>query len=366
MNNTFLISLALRLAIAAIMFGTSFAVADFTDKSADPNALPNVPPEFQVSLFAREPIVRQPCSMAFDERGRLFVGMGPQYRKPKPETPGDSVVMVLDTDGDGEADTTKVFATGFNAIQGLAWHGRDLWIANAPDLTVVRDVDGNGVADTYVKLYTDLGNLEHGLHGLNWAPDGKLYMSKGNSKGLNKPGRYAPKPFRDLWGITAPAEVPDFPAPKTYNTDNYRHAYHKPSDDWGMDGGVLRCDDGGHNLEIVSRGFRNPWDITMDSGFNWLGTDNDQSQGDRVFVPFYGAHFGWNHRWSSHWSPDVHAPTAPVSGPLFEGSGTGVIFCMSPQFPPSYRGGFFVNDWRSKKTYLWRPKWDGNAASGGR
>ena len=60
--------------------------------------------------------------MAFDERGRLFVGMGPQYRKPKPDTPGDSVVMVLDTDRDGEADTTKVFATGFNAIQGLAWH----------------------------------------------------------------------------------------------------------------------------------------------------------------------------------------------------------------------------------------------------
>ena len=75
--------------------------------------------------------------MAFDAKGRLFVGMGPQYRKPKPETPGDSVVMLLDTDGDGRADQTKVFATGFNAIQGLAWHGRDLWIANAPDLTIV-------------------------------------------------------------------------------------------------------------------------------------------------------------------------------------------------------------------------------------
>ena len=204
--------LRLQLSIALLV---SPASADFTDKSADPNALPNVPPEFEVSLFAREPMVRQPCSMAFDERGRLFVGMGPQYRKPKPETPGDSVVMVLDTDGDGEADRTQVFATGFNAIQGLAWHGRDLWIANAPDLTVVRDVDGDDVGDQYVKLYTDLGNLEHGLHGLNWAPDGKLYMSKGNSKGLNQPGRYAPKPFRDLWGITAPADVPGFPAPET-------------------------------------------------------------------------------------------------------------------------------------------------------
>ena len=64
---------------------------------------------------------------------------------------------------------------------------------------------------------------------------------------------------------------------------------------------MLRCDYGGKSLEIVARGFRNPWDITFDSGFNWIGTDNDQTTGDRVFMPFLGAHFGWNHPWSSHW-----------------------------------------------------------------
>ena len=331
----------------------------FDDKSSDLQALPKVPAEFKVTLFASEPLVRQPCSMAFDERGRLFVGMGPQYRNPKPDTPGDSVVLFLDANGDGKADSTKVFATGFNAIQGLAWHGRDLWVANAPDLTLVQDLEGDDEADEYIKVYTDLGNLEHGLHGLNWAPDGKLYMSKGNSKGLNQTGRYAPKPFRDLWGLNAPADVPDFPSPSKFRKDNYRRAYHDPADDWGLDGGMLRCDDGGHNLEIVARGFRNPWDIAIDSGFNWIGTDNDQVGGDRVIMPFYGAHFGWNHPWSSHWGTDPHAPTAPVSGPVFEGSGTGVVFCQSPQFPPEYRGAFLVNDWLQKTTYLWRPDWDG-------
>lgn len=337
----------------------SLAWCQFDDKSADREALPKVPQEFEVTLFASEPLVRQPCSMAWDERGRLFVGMGPQYRKPEPDTPGDSVVLFQDTNGDGKADATKVFATGFNAIQGLAWHGRDLWIANAPDLTVVRDLDGDDEADEYTKVYTDLGNLEHGLHGLNWAPDGKLYMSKGNSKGLNQPGRYAPKPFRDLAGITAPADVPDLPAPSKFSKNNYQRTYHDPDDDWGLDGGVLRCDDGGQNLEIVARGFRNPWDITLDSGFNWIGSDNDQTMGDRVFMPFFSAHFGWNHPWSSHWGTDSHAPTAPVSGPLYEGSGTGVVFCQSPQFPPEYRGVFLVNDWLQKTTYLWRPQWDG-------
>ena len=195
-----------RLCIFTIVCGMAdLSVAQFNDPDADREALPTVPPGFEVSLFAREPLVRQPCSMAFDQQGRLFVGMGPQYRNPTPETPGDNVVIVSDADGDGVAESTKVFASGFNAVQGLAWHGNDLWVANAPDLTVVRDLDGDDEADEYVRIYTDLGNLEHGLHGLNWAPDGKLYMSKGNSKGLTQPGRFAPKPFRDLWGVKAPA-----------------------------------------------------------------------------------------------------------------------------------------------------------------
>ncbi len=329
------------------------------DRDVDREALPIVPPGFDISFFAKEPLVRQPCAMAFDGRGRLCVGMGPQYRNPKPETPGDAVVLVLDDDGDGQADRVQTFAGGFNAIQGLAWHGRDLWVANSPDLTVVRDLDGDDVADEYVRIYTDLGNLEHGLHGLNWAPDGKLYMSKGNSKGLTEPGRVAPKPFRELWGVTAPVGTPDFPAPRTFTRDQYRKTYHDPEDDWGREGGVLRCDDGGANLEIVSRGMRNPWDIAFDTGFHWIGTDNDQTTGDRVLMPFIGAHFGWNHPWSAHWGTDAHDPSAPVSGPLFEGSGTGVVFGDSPEFPASHRGVFFINDWLRKTTFVWRPRWEG-------
>ncbi len=195
----------LWLALVLLVPGTRNARAQ-SDSTPGLVDRPDVPPGFEVTLYAREPLVRNPCSMAFDSQGRLSVGMGPQYRNPKPETPGDSVVLVLDTDGDGVADRTKVFATGFNAIQGLAWRGRDLWVANSPDLTIVRDVDGDDDADEYVLVYTDLGNIEHGLHGLNWAPDGKLYMSKGNSKGLNLPDRYAPQPFRDLWGLPAPAQ----------------------------------------------------------------------------------------------------------------------------------------------------------------
>ncbi len=325
----------------------------------DANALPQVPAGFEVKLFAKEPMVGNPGAMAFDRKGRLFVGMGPQYRNPTPETPGDRVVILLDSDGDGVADKTKDFATGLNSIQGLAWHGRDLWIANAPDLTIARDLDGDDEADEYVRVYTDLGNLEHALHGLIWAPDGKLYMTKGNSKGLTQAGNLAPKPFRELWGVSAPDGSPDFPPPQTFKKGEYKHAWQDPRDAWGREGGFLRCDDMGGNLEIVSRGLRNPFDIVFDSGFNWLGTDNDQHEGDRIVMPFAGAHFGWGHAWSAHWTGERNPPTVPVSGPLYDGSSTGVVFHDAPQFPPEYRGVWLMNDYQRKTTFSYRPRWDG-------
>ncbi|HUR59529.1 MAG TPA: PVC-type heme-binding CxxCH protein [Opitutaceae bacterium] len=324
-----------------------------------PDVLPTAPEGFTIQLFAREPAVRNPCAMAFDARGRLFVGQGPQYRNPKPDTPGDTVVMLVDSDGDGVAETAKTFATGLNCVQGLAWHGRDLWVANSPDLTIVRDLDGDDVADEYVRVYTDLGNIEHGVHGLNWAPDGKLYMSKGNSKGLSLPGRIAPKPFRELWDVTAPPGSPDFPPPRTFKRADYKNAYQDPTDDWGRMGGILRCDDLGANLEIVSRGYRNPWDIGFDSGFNWLGTDNDQSEGDRIFMSFPGANFGWAHGWSTHWTGEGHLPTVPISGKVFTGSGTGIVFADTATLPPAFRGVWFINDFLHRTTFVYRPRWEG-------
>jgi len=346
-----------RIAALPLLVAAAWTVAR-GQPPVDP-VLPTVAPGLTVKLFAKEPLVRNPAAMAFDRRGRLFVGQGPQYRNPTPETPGDSVMILIDSNDDGVADTSRTFAAGLNSIQGLAWHGRDLWIGNSPDLTVVRDLDGDDVADEYVKVYTDLGNLEHANHGHTWAPDGKLYFTQGTSKGLTLPGRVAPKPFRDLWDVSAPAGTPDFPPPQVFKRGEYKATYQDPRDNWGREGGVLRSDDMGANLEIVSRGFRNPWDIAFDSGFNWLGTDNDQSDGDRVFMPFFGAHFGWGHVWSNHWTGSDHAPTAPISGPVFDGSGTGIVYYDAPQMPPPYRGVFFFNDWLRKTTFVYRPRWDG-------
>ena len=333
--------------------------------------MPIVPDGFTVDVVAKEPLVSNPCVMAFDRLGRVFVAQGPQWRAPTPDTPGDRIDILIDDDHDSIADRVKTFAKGFNSVQGIAWHGNDLWVANAPDLTVVRDTDGDDEADVYIKVYTGLGNLEHSLHGLNFAPDGKLYMSKGNAKGYNRIDQLAPKAFRELWGLASPDGAPDYTPVEVFDKNSYRRAYHTPQDDWGQQGGILRCDpyagvDGkqsyhemGRNLEIVSRGFRNPWDICFDDSFDWLGTDNDQIDGDKVFAPFFGAHFGWGHPWSFDWKGIGHLPTVPISMPLYEGSGAGLIHYNTPHFPAEYQGAFFVNDWMRRVVYLFKPEWDG-------
>src|SRR5689334_17879398 len=82
--------------------GHGFAAArEETKKLKTPEGL-------EVSLFAAEPMVRNPANMDVDARGRVWVTEGVNYRvwqkwgKLRPE--GDRIVILEDTDGDGVAD----------------------------------------------------------------------------------------------------------------------------------------------------------------------------------------------------------------------------------------------------------------------
>ncbi|MBL9166147.1 MAG: hypothetical protein JNN07_00230 [Verrucomicrobiales bacterium] len=343
------------------------SVAQPGDRFGNAELLPEVPPGFSISVFARDPVVRNPWALAFDDRGRLCVGMGPQYPAPQPDTPGDRIVVLEDVDGDGVAEVAKTFAEGLNCIQGMAWHGRELWVGNAPDLTVLRDVDGDDIADEYVKIYTDLGSSAQGLYGLTWAPDGRLYFCKGSSSGLSldgdsprEPGRVAPKPFRDLWGVPGPRGSPDLPPAQSFHRKDYRRTYHDSRGAEGREGGVFRCDARGRGLEIVARGCRNPEALTFDSGFNWLSADAITLEAGKLIAPFTGAHFGWGHGWMKPGAGgDVMGVTVPASVPLFPGRATGLLFLDSPLWPSAYRGAFLINDALRQATSIYRPQWDG-------
>src|SRR4051794_602197 len=64
-----------------------------------------VPEGLEITLFASEPMVRNPANMDIDSRGRVWVTEGANYRlfqkwgKLRPE--GDRIVILEDSNGDG-------------------------------------------------------------------------------------------------------------------------------------------------------------------------------------------------------------------------------------------------------------------------
>ena len=326
-----------------------------THADVDKDALPNVEEGFQINFFIKEPHIINPSSLCFDRKGRLYVGAGPQYRHPQEDSPTDYIKILIDADNDGVAETVKTFAEGLNCVPAMAWKGNELWVANAPELTVLRDTDGDDVADEYQIIYTGLNNLRHSVHGLNWGPDGWLYFTMGNT--WVKPN--APKPIRDLQGIKSEDKT-QYPLTKVYTKETYPKSFHPLNKD-EKEGGIFRCLPGGHGLELFARGMRNPWDMCMDSGFNWLATDNDPGRpGERIFMPIRHGHYSMRHPWKFDWM-GKHIAIAPSSDlfPSVSGSGTGVAFYTSDHFPKKYRNKYLIADWTNNCIFLYNPKWVG-------
>ncbi len=159
--------------------------------AADTPALPpeqtrkliQVPPGFEVRLFASEPEVVNPVAMAWDERGRLWVVELYEYPKgaKRGEKPRDRIKILEDTDADGVADKVTVFADGFNLATGLALGNGGAYLGVAPDLLFLEDTDGDDKADKTTKLLTGFGMEDRHelLNGFAWGPDGWLYMTHG-------------------------------------------------------------------------------------------------------------------------------------------------------------------------------------------
>ena len=77
-----------------------------------------VDPRFEVTLFAGEeefPDIACPIQMRWDSQGRMWVSCSTTYPHVYPgNEPNDKLVILEDTDGDGKADKSSVFADNLN------------------------------------------------------------------------------------------------------------------------------------------------------------------------------------------------------------------------------------------------------------
>jgi putative membrane-bound dehydrogenase-like protein len=142
-----------------------------------------VPEGFEVRLFAAEPMVVNPVTMTWDERGRLWVLELYEYPSGAPEgTKGrDRIKILEDTDADGVADKVHVWADGMSLATGLILGDGGAYVGQAPHLLHLKDTDGDDRADSREIVMTGFGleDRHELLNGFTWGPDGYLYMTHG-------------------------------------------------------------------------------------------------------------------------------------------------------------------------------------------
>ncbi|MFK7789036.1 MAG: PVC-type heme-binding CxxCH protein, partial [Phycisphaeraceae bacterium] len=185
---------------------TTRAVGDAT-KIADPEEYIKtfkVADGYQVNLFACEkmfPELANPLAMSFDFQGRLWVLCSPTYPHPYPGEVTDCRLIILDdTDGDGKADKSTVFARHMNIPTCFVIDGKGVvYIGQAPDLWKLSDTDGDDVADRKEIVYSGFGmpDSHHTISAAAWDPNGGILMLEGVFTKTNVETPYGTQRTRD-------------------------------------------------------------------------------------------------------------------------------------------------------------------------
>src|SRR5436309_9580076 len=90
---------------------------------------------FEVNLFAADPLLAKPIQMNFDATGRLWVACSEVYPQIQPgQKANDKILILEDTDGDGRADKTTVFADGLLIPTGVEPGDGGAYVADSTDL----------------------------------------------------------------------------------------------------------------------------------------------------------------------------------------------------------------------------------------
>lgn len=148
--------------------------------AADEQKAFQVDPRFEVNLFASEeqfPEIANPIQMRWDRRGRLWVSCSLTYPHVYPgNEPNDKIVILEDTDADGRADKSTVFADDLHIPLSFELGPEGVYVSEQPHLTLLKDVDGDDRADSRVNLLSGFGTEDshHALHDFTWTPDGDL------------------------------------------------------------------------------------------------------------------------------------------------------------------------------------------------
>jgi len=139
----------------------------------------------KVQLFASEkefPELVKPVQMSFDAKGRLWVASWKSYPHWQPKTPMDDKLIILeDTDGDGKADKSTIFAGDLANPTGFEFYNGGVLVAQQPNLVFLKDTNGDDKYDAKQILLHgfDSADTHHAINSFTFDPGGALYMQEG-------------------------------------------------------------------------------------------------------------------------------------------------------------------------------------------
>lgn len=199
-----------------------------------------LPVGFEMTLFASEPMIINPMSMTWDERGRLYVIETVDYpNEVRTEGGNDKIKILEDTDGDGKADKVTVFADNLNIPTSIMAVNGGILISMAPDFVFLKDTDGDDVADVREVIMTGWGKSDThaGPSNLKYGFDNKIWGVLGYSG------------FRG-------------------NVSGEEHSFGQ---------GVYRFKPNGENLEYLGNTSNNTWGLAFTEDFEtFISTANGQ------------------------------------------------------------------------------------------
>ena len=276
-----------------------------THELQDTNQVPtfDIAPGFEVNLFAETPLLAKPIQMNFDPQGRLWVASSEVYPQIQPgQEANDKIIVLEDTNHDGYAETSRVFADGLLIPTAVIPCDGGAYVGQSTELLHFADTDGDGRADRKRIVLSGFGteDTHHMVHTLRWGPDGQLY----------------------------------------FNQSIYIHSYFETPH--GIErlnsGGVWHLRTATQQLGVFLRGFCNPWGHAFDDFGQSFVTDGAGYQGISFGIPdaTYFTYAIMRRELKS---------ISPGNYPKF----CGLELIRSTQFPPDWQGSAITCDFRAHR-----------------
>ena len=365
----------LTLVLTVVLAARAVAAGDPAAPTLVPQPLFAVPEGLEVTVWAESPQLRNPTNIDIDAHGRIWVAEGVNYRRHFDRDPqGDRILVLEDTNGDGQADRSHVFVQepALIAPLGIAVIDNQIIVSNAPDLIVYTDVDRDLRFDPAVDkrevLLTGFNgrNHDHALHAVTFGPDGLWYFSQGNAGAFvtDRSGRT----FRigSVYDPVAPF------APNIYGWPPIVLAGARSDDGHVYVGGfAARMRPDGTQLEVIGHNFRNSYEQAITSFGDVFQNDNDDPPACRTSYLLEYGNTGFFSRdgrrsWQADRRPGQSTPVAewrqedpgviPAGDVYGGGAPTGMVYYEGDALGEEWRGLLLSCESARNTVFGYRPQ----------